>query len=208
MNDLSAIARAPSRMGTGYGFAIMLLGMLCMMTPLVSGVAVNTVLAILVAAAGLTITTYAFKAGSFGKGLLQFLFGGITLVAGAFLLVRPMVGLFTMTAVLIAWFVVDGVFAIIAGIRGRNEEGWGWVLVSGIASLILGILLWREWPASGAFAVGLLVGIRLIFTGWSIAMLGMMGDATVDVAKDVVEDAAAEYAAEAVAEKVERDLKE
>ena len=135
------------------------------------------------------MTTYAFKAGTFGKGLLQFLFGGITILAGVLMLVRPMLGLFTMTAVLIAWFIVDGVFAIIAGIRGKGQPGSGWIIVSGVASLILGILLWRQWPASGAFAVGLLVGIRLIFTGWSIAMLGMMGDATVDAAEDTAEKA-------------------
>ncbi len=188
MNHLSDIARVPSRVGTGWGFAIMLLGMLCVMTPFVSGVAVNTIVAILVAAAGLTMTAYAFKAGTFGKGLLQFLFGGITILAGVFMLVRPMLGLFSMTAVLIAWFVVDGIFAIIAGLRGKGLPGWGWVIVSGAASLILGILLWRQWPASGAYAIGLLVGIRLIFTGWSIAMLAMMGDAAVDVVEDAAED--------------------
>jgi hypothetical protein len=41
--------------------------------------------------------------------------------------------------------------------------------------------MWSQWPATGEFAIGLLLGIRLIFSGWSIAMLGMMGDATVDV---------------------------
>ena len=187
MSELSDLARAPSRIGTGWGFAIILLGMLCVLTPFLSGVAVNTLVAIMVAAAGLTMTVYAFKAGSFGKGLLQFLFGGISVLAGIFLLVQPIVGLYTMTAVLIAWFIVDGVFAIIAGIRGKGEPGWGWVIFSGIASLVLGILLWRQWPASGAFAVGLLVGIRLIFTGWSVAMLGMMGDAAVDEAEATAE---------------------
>ena len=192
MNDLSAIARASSRMGTVWGFAVMLIGMLCIMTPFLSGIAVNTVVAILIVASGISITIYAFKAGSIGKGLLQFLFGGITLIAGVVMLLRPMLGMFTMTAVLIAWFVVDGVFAIIAGIRGRSEKGWGWVLVSGIASLVLGIILWRQWPASGAFAIGLLAGIRLIFTGWSIAMLGMLGDESVDITKEIVKEAGAE----------------
>lgn len=208
MNDLSAIARAPSRLGTGYGFAVMLLGMLAVMTPFVSGVAVNTVIAILIAAAGFTITMYAFKAGTFGKGLLQLLFGGITLLAGAVMLVRPMLGLFTMTAILIAWFLVDGVFAVVAGLRGKGQPGWGWMIISGAASIILGVLLWKQWPASGAVAVGLLVGIRLIFAGWSIAMLGMMGDATVDVVEEVAEEAAGEYVAEAVVEKAERDIKD
>lgn len=188
MNDLSDAMRAPSRVGTGYGFAIMILGMLCVMTPFVSGIAVNTVVAILIAAAGLTITVYAFKAGHFGKGLLQFLFGGITLVAGAIMLVRPMLGMFSMTAVLIAWLIVDGVFAVVAGIRGKGESGWGWIIVSGVASIILAVLLWREWPDSGMYAIGLLAGIRLIFAGWSVAMLGMMGDASVDVAEDAVDE--------------------
>jgi hypothetical protein len=52
------------------------------------------------------------------------------------------------------------------------------------------VLLWRQWPASGNFAIGLLVGIRLIFTGWSIAMLGMIGDAAVDVVEEAVHEAA------------------
>lgn len=199
MNDISDIARAPSRVGTGWGFAIMLLGMLCVMTPFLSGIAVNTMVAILITAAGLTMTTYAFKAGAFGKGLLQFLFGGITILAGVAMLARPMLGLYTMTAVLIAWFLVDGVFSIIAGLRGKGVPGWGWLTVSGVASIILGILLWRHWPDSGQYAVGLLVGIRLIFTGWSVAMLGMMGDATVDV----VEDTAEAIVDEAVAESIE-----
>ena len=55
--------------------------------------------------------------------------------------------------------------------------------------MALAVLLYRQWPDSGAYAVGLLVGIRLIFSGWSIAMLGMLGDATVDVAEAVVEEA-------------------
>lgn len=199
MSELSDLARAPSRMGTGWGFAIVLLGMLCIMTPFLSGVAVNTLVAIMITAAGLTMTVYAFKAGSFGKGLLQFLFGGISILAGVFMLVQPMVGLYTMTAVLIAWFIVDGVFAIIAGFRAKGVKGWGWIIASGAASLILGILLWRQWPDSGVYSVGLLTGIRLIFTGWSVAMLGMMGEATIDAA----EEATSEIADEVIAESIE-----
>jgi uncharacterized membrane protein HdeD (DUF308 family) len=51
-------------------------------------------------------------------------------------------------------------------------------------------MLWRRWPVSGAYVIGVLIGIRLIFTGWSIAMLGMLADATVDVVEDAVEEAA------------------
>ena len=190
MSELSDIARAPSRVGTGWGFAVMLLGMLAIMAPFVSGVAVTATVAVLIAAAGLSMTVYAFKAGSFGKGLLQFLFGGITVLCGIAMFSQPVLSMLTLTGILLVYFLVDGIFAIIAGVRGKGAPGWGWMIISGIASIVLAIILWREWPVSGAYAIGLLVGIRLIFTGWSIAMLGMLGDATVDVVEAAVEEAA------------------
>ncbi len=186
MNEVFDIARLQSRMGTVAGFAVMLLGVLAVISPHISGITVTTVIAVLIMAAGITMTVFAFKAESFGPGLLQFLFGGISVVAGAAVLMQPVIGMFTLTGILIGYLLVDGAFTIFSGIQGRNGPGWGWVIVSGIASIVLAILLWRQWPASGMFAVGLLVGIRLIFSGWSIAMLGVFGDAAVEsVASDV-----------------------
>ncbi len=190
MSELSRIAHAPSRVGTGWGFAVMLLGMLAMMAPFISGIAITSLTAVFITAAGLAMTAYAFKAGSFGKGLLQLLFGGITVLCGIAMFLTPMLSMYTLTGLLMAYFVVDGAFAIVSGVRGRPTPGWGWVIVSGIASVVLAVLLWRQWPASGNFAIGLLVGIRLIFTGWSIAMLGMVGDAAVDVVEEAVHEAA------------------
>jgi len=192
MSDLSDIARAPSRIGTGWGFAVMLLGILAIMAPFVSGVTVTSLVAVAITAAGIAMTVYAFKAGSFGKGLLQFLFGGITILFGIAMFVTPLRSMFGLTGLLMAYFVVDGLFAIFSGVRGRPQPGWGWMIVSGVASVVLAVLLWRQWPASGAYAVGMLVGIRLIFSGWSIAMLGMLGDAAVDIVEQAVEDEAAE----------------
>ena len=188
MSEFIGIARVQSRIGTGWGFAVILLGVLAMMMPFVSGIAVTAFVAVILAAAGVTMTVYAFKAGSFGKGLLQFLFGGITILCGVAMFMQPLVSMFTLTAVLIAYFLVDGVFVIFAGIRRRPAEGWGWMMISGIASVILAVLLWRQWPASGEVAIGLLVGIRLVFTGWSIAMLGMVSDAAIDAAKQAIDE--------------------
>jgi uncharacterized membrane protein HdeD (DUF308 family) len=50
--------------------------------------------------------------------------------------------------------------------------GWVWTLVSGIVSLLLGMLIWSQWPLSGVWAVGLLVGINILFSGWSLIALG------------------------------------
>ncbi len=189
MNETSDIARASSRVATGWGFAVMLLGMLAIMAPFVAGIAVTSIVAMLITAAGIAMTLYAFKAGSFGKGLLQFLFGGITILCGVAIFSTPMLSMLTLTSVLLVYFLVDGIFAIVSGLRGKDAPGWGWMIVSGVASIVLAVIMWRQWPISGAYAIGLLVGIRLIFTGWSIAMLGMLGDATVDIVESAVEEA-------------------
>ena len=92
----------------------------------------------------------------------------------------PVTGLLTLTLILMAWFLVDGIFGVIAGLQVRPAQGWGWMVFSGAISMLLAILLWRGWPATGAVAIGLLVGIRLVFTGWSIAMLGAVADSVSD----------------------------
>jgi uncharacterized membrane protein HdeD (DUF308 family) len=66
--------------------------------------------------------------------------------------VTPILSMFGLAGLLMAYFVVDGLFAIISDVRGRPEPGWGWVILSGIASIVLAVLLWREWLAFGTYA--------------------------------------------------------
>jgi len=150
------------------------------------------IVAVLITAAGLSMTVYAFKACSFGKGVLQFVFGGTTIFCGVAMFSAPILSMLTLTGVRLVYFLVDGIFVIVTGIRRKDEAGWGWMIVSGIASIALAAILWSQWPISGAYAIGMLVGIRLIFTGWLVAMLGMAGDAAVDLVEEVVTEAAAE----------------
>ena len=65
------------------------------------------------------------KAGSLGKGIMQFLVGGITILCGLFMFAQPFITMWTITAILMAYFLVDGIFSIIAGVRGRPQPGWG-----------------------------------------------------------------------------------
>jgi len=180
MGIVSDSFRNSARVGTAWGFAVMIAGMLAIMAPFLSGIGTTMVLAILVTAAGLMIMTYSFKAGSFGKGVVQFLFGGITIVCGIFMFLTPQLGMLTLTGVLLVYFLVDGIFGIISGFNARPAKGWGWIVVSGIASVVLAYFLWSDWPVSGQYAVGILIGIRLIFTGWTMAMLGVVGDEVSD----------------------------
>ena len=64
-----------------------------------------------------------------------------------------------------------GTFRAVRPFRLRPIEGWGWTLFSGIAALVLGIMIWRQFPVSGEWAVGTITGIHMILAGSAIALL-------------------------------------
>jgi uncharacterized membrane protein HdeD (DUF308 family) len=82
---------------------------------------------------------------------------------------------FTLTAVLIAFLVVEGIVSIFYAIEHRNAASahWGWMLVSGLIDLVLAGLLFSGLPGSAVWAVGLIVGINLIFGGWSLIAMAL-----------------------------------
>ena len=180
MTAAGDMIKASSRMGTMMGIATMIMGFLAIAVPMFTGVAITVVIAVLLLAAGIAMTVYAFSAETFGRGLFQFLFGGITALAGVAIFARPLIGLASITVVLTVYFFVDGIMAVVAGFQAKPMKGWGWVVFSGVAAIVLGVLIWKQWPGSAQWVVGLLVGIRLITAGWSMMMLGGMTEAAVD----------------------------
>jgi uncharacterized membrane protein HdeD (DUF308 family) len=87
-------------------------------------------------------------------------------------LARPAQGLAALTLLLAAYLALDGIVELILAWRLRPVEGWRWILFSGALSLLLAALLWVEFPFSGTWAIGILVGVRLLFSGFSLVGLG------------------------------------
>ena len=156
-------------LGMALGTVIAIAGLLAIISPFVAGLSVTIVVGVLLIVSGVSRLFLAFKMGSFGQGLLMFLLGVVTVIAGGYLVARPGMGLATLTLFLAAYFLVDGVFAIIWAFRLRPIRGWGWQLFSGIAAIVLGIMIWCQFPVSGLWAVGTLAGVHMIFGGSSIA---------------------------------------
>ena len=154
------------------GIIMMLLGLMAIFSPLVVGVSVIMLIGILVVIAGFARMIWALKAESLGKGIFTMLIGGLTLVCGIAMLANPVFGSGVLTIILAAYFVVDGVMEIVVALRARPVSGWGVVLFSGIISLILGILIWRQFPLSGAWAIGVLIGIKLFIAGFIMITVG------------------------------------
>ena len=107
------------------------------------------------------------------KFLMDFVLSLLYLLSGLLLLAYPLTGVFTLTLFLAAFFLAEGVFKLIHAFRMRPAARWGWIVFSGVISLILGFLVLAGLPLTAFWAIGLVVGIDLIFGGWSIIMLSM-----------------------------------
>lgn len=158
-------------LGIVVGILVVIAGFLALFSPLVAGLSVAIAVGVLLIASGVSRLFLAFKMGSFGPGLLVFVIGLLSIVAGGYMVSRPGLALATLTLFLAAYFFVDGIFEIIWAFRLRPIKGWGWTLFSGIVALALGIMIWRQFPISGMWAVGTLAGIHMIFGGSSVASI-------------------------------------
>jgi uncharacterized membrane protein HdeD (DUF308 family) len=100
---------------------------------------------------------------------------GLTILAGAWILLAPLTGTVTLTVVLVTWFWAIGVLRLIAWWKLRRAER-SWIIgLNGAASLLLGILIWASLPSSATWAIGLLVGIELLFAGSGLIMVALAG---------------------------------
>lgn len=152
---------------------MIILGLFAIGAPVVATITVQIMLGWLLVIGGIAEGIHAFMAQGWRGFLLELLSAILYLVVGILLLVNPVGGALALTIVLAVFLLVEGVFKITMAMRVRDHGGWGWLLASGILSVVLGLLIWAQWPASGLWIIGLLVGIQLLFTGWSLLMLAL-----------------------------------
>ena len=155
-----------ARMAMIAGVILVVCGLLAVAAPLVVGLSITLMVGMLLTIGGFAQCLLAFQAGALGKGLLLFVLGVLTAIVGLFLLNQPVEGLAAITLLLAAYFIVSGLFELIAAMQIRPAKTWGWMLLNGIVTLLLGMLIWGQYPVSGAWAVGLLFGIKLVMSGW------------------------------------------
>lgn len=161
-----------ARIAVIIGIIMVICGVMAVGSPLAAGVSVTMFVGIMLATGGIAQCVLAFQAGALGKGLLIFLVGALTAIAGFFLFNQPLAGLATITFFLAAYFIVTGIFELISSVQIRPADGWGLMLFNGIVTLLLGLMIWNQFPLSGAWAVGILFGVKLILGGWSLIFIG------------------------------------
>lgn len=157
------------------GIILLLLGAAAIVLPPLAGLGVTIVLGwlfLIGGVVGLAATFGERRAPGFGWSLLSAV---VALLAGISLLWNPLAGLVTLTYVLIAYFVIDGVLSIVHAIEHRREQSsrWEWMVFSGVIDLVLAAMIISGLPGAFAWALGLLVGIDLIFAGSSLIAMAL-----------------------------------
>ncbi|WP_265110203.1 HdeD family acid-resistance protein [Halosolutus halophilus] len=157
------------------GGVVGLIGLLAIALPFVAGISIALVLGGLLVLSGLVHGAHAFTARGWKGSLWQVTLAVVSVIAGLALLVNPVVALVTLTLLLVAYLLVDGVAELAMAVRMADQPGRAAVAVSGVISIVLAGLLWAGFPASAAWAIGLLVGISLFMTGISMAVVAYAG---------------------------------
>jgi uncharacterized membrane protein HdeD (DUF308 family) len=153
------------------GIALIALGVAAILTPVVAGSALVIVIGFILLIAGIVPIVRELKAEASMEKAIGLILGIITALTGIAVIGHPLFGLAFLTVLLVGYFVVEGVWKIVVSFRYKPATGWKWLLASGALSLILGLLIWRQWPVSGLWAVGVLVGVNLLGTGLALVTL-------------------------------------
>jgi uncharacterized membrane protein HdeD (DUF308 family) len=157
------------------GIVLLILGLLAVSAPAIASLATTVFFGWILLISGVVglITTFrARQVAGFWWSLVSAVIG---IVAGLLLLAWPQPGVLSLTAVLIAFLFAEGIVTILYAFehRGALSGRWGWMLASGIVDVCLGALLFAGFPGTAVWALGLLLGINLLFGGWALILMAL-----------------------------------
>ncbi len=178
----SNIVRQTSTWSILWGVLLIIFGMLAIGSPYIAAVAVTAVIAWLIVSAGVIHVVVAFHAHAAGTLIWKLLVGLAYVAFGIYLILHPALGVVSLTLLLASLFLIEGVLDIVLFFQMRSVGGSSWVLVDGIVTLVLGLMIYMQWPASSVWAIGTLVGVSMIISGVSRVMLSLAVRKTVAAA--------------------------
>ncbi len=154
------------------GIALVLLGATAIGSSFAAGVVAVAMFGFLLLAGGVIQIISSFWAGKWSGMVVHLLVGVLYCVVGLMIVDAPVENLLLLTKLIAIFLIVSGIFRIVVALVQRFPE-WGWVLLNGGITLLLGLLINRQWPASATWVIGLFVGIEMIFNGWAWIMLAL-----------------------------------
>lgn len=157
------------------GVLAIFIGCVAILVPAVASVGTAIFIGWLLIFVGAVLIAAAFTAPTVGSMLLRLVWAFLTFAVGLWLVVEPHNGTLTLTLVLGVYFLFMGLTRLAVAFADRGQPNAGLLGLSGFASLLIGILVLVEFPSSADWAIGLLVGIDLIFVGWTLTSVALLG---------------------------------
>jgi uncharacterized membrane protein HdeD (DUF308 family) len=150
------------------GIVLILAGIVAIWAEGLATLTFVTALGFVLLVAGVAQIIGAFVARGVGQVILTLLVGALDIIVGLMLMEHPVAGALTITLLIAALLVFGGIFRFVSALVLRFPQH-GWVAISGVIGVVLGILLWMQWPVSALWFLGFAVGVNLIFAGvaWS-----------------------------------------
>jgi uncharacterized membrane protein HdeD (DUF308 family) len=154
------------------GGALIVIGVAALVFPAMATVESAMVFGVLLLVGGALQVCTAIWVKGWGGMFVNMIVGLLYMFVGLLFVDRPLMAAAELTLVLAVFLFGTGLFRFIVA-AGQRYAGWGWGLLNGVVTLLLGVLIWRHWPGDGLWVIGTLVGIELLFSGWSLVMLGL-----------------------------------
>jgi uncharacterized membrane protein HdeD (DUF308 family) len=178
MSDLTASGSGPRpRTGWGWfvglGIAQLVLGIIAWFDVIAFTIAGVIFIGALLVVAGVFQIVHAFMDRGWGLFALHLLMGVLYVIGGLLLMDEPLQGSLVITIFVAAALIIGGILRIVMGVQHRHMPGWPLLLLSGVVSLLVGLLLWWMLPWSSLVVVGTLIAIELIFHGVSWIQFGL-----------------------------------
>lgn len=172
------------------GVITALLGLFLITFPLVAATITTLVFGSVLICVGIAQFIFAFHAHSIGKFVLQAISSVLYVIAGVALAFFPLAGVAVLTAILGALLLVYAGVVTVTAFQLRPFDGWGWFLLDGIASFLMGALILAGWPSSSVWAIGTLVGVSVLMGGITRIMIAVRMRHRVDLFESGVRKAA------------------
>lgn len=164
------VFKEAAEMSIGLAVAMIVLGLLAVFLPFATGIGISILVAWIIVFSGFAYVAYAFVARGAGAFIWRMLIGIVYVIGGGYLAFHPGLALGSFTLFAAAIFLFEGVMGIVVFFQFRSLPGSGWILFDAIVTLILAYVIWRPWPVSSAWAIGTLVGINLLVSGFTRLM--------------------------------------
>jgi len=156
----------------GLGIVLIILGAIALGRTFIVTVASVMFFGWLLIAGGLIEAVHAFWRERWSGFFLDLFSGILYVVVGFMIVANPGASAAALTLLIAMFLIFGGIFRVVMALAARYPH-WGWMLLHGGINLLLGVLIWRQWPVSGLWVIGLFVGIELLLNGWSLIMLGL-----------------------------------